>query len=211
MVLYFRKDVFAITRDGLLSLGKRQMIGQGNMAWFLVIGTIPAGLAGLALLDMIDNELRAVEVIFFTTLIFGLLLGWADWRPNKGRPLDSLTWKDALLVGCAQALALIPGTSRSGATITAGLLLGMSRQTASRFSFLLAIPITALASAVKLLEAATSDITVDWTGFLVGGVTAFIMAITAIHFFLKWLNKVGMWPYVLYRIALAGVIYAVLM
>lgn len=211
VVLYFRKDVFAITRDGLLSLGKRQMIGQGNMAWFLVIGTIPAGLAGLALLDMIDNELRAVEVIFFTTLIFGLLLGWADWRPNKGRTLDSLTWKDALLVGCAQALALIPGTSRSGATITAGLLLGMSRQTASRFSFLLAIPITALASAVKLLEAATSDITVDWTGFLVGGVTAFIMAITAIHFFLKWLNKVGMWPYVLYRIALAGVIYAVLM
>jgi undecaprenyl-diphosphatase len=187
------------------------MIGQGNMAWFLVIGTIPAGLAGLALLDMIDNELRAVEVIFFTTLIFGLLLGWADWRPNKGRTLDSLTWKDALLVGCAQALALIPGTSRSGATITAGLLLGMSRQTASRFSFLLAIPITALASAVKLLEAATSDIAVDWTGFLVGGVTAFIMAITAIHFFLKWLNKVGMWPYVLYRIALAGVIYAVLM
>ncbi|MDX5439226.1 MAG: undecaprenyl-diphosphate phosphatase [Alteromonadaceae bacterium] len=211
VVLYFRKDVFAITRDGLLSLSKRQMIGQGNMAWFLVIGTIPAGLAGLALLDMIDNELRAVEVIFFTTLIFGLLLGWADWRPNKGRTLDSLTWKDALLVGCAQALALIPGTSRSGATITAGLLLGMSRQTASRFSFLLAIPITALASAVKLLEAATSDITVDWTGFLVGGVTAFIMAITAIHFFLKWLNKVGMWPYVLYRIALAGVIYAVLM
>ncbi|MDX5335588.1 MAG: undecaprenyl-diphosphate phosphatase, partial [Marinobacter sp.] len=201
VVLYFRKDVFAITRDGLLSLSKRQMIGQGNMAWFLVIGTIPAGLAGLALLDMIDNELRAVEVIFFTTLIFGLLLGWADWRPNKGRTLDSLTWKDALLVGCAQALALIPGTSRSGATITAGLLLGMSRQTASRFSFLLAIPITALASAVKLLEAATSDITVDWTGFLVGGVTAFIMAITAIHFFLKWLNKVGMWPYVLYRIA----------
>ncbi|PSF14688.1 undecaprenyl-diphosphate phosphatase [Marinobacter shengliensis] len=211
VVLYFRKDVFAITRDGLLSLSKRQMIGQGNMAWFLVIGTIPAGLAGLALLDMIDNELRAVEVIFFTTLIFGLLLGWADWRPNKGRTLDSLTWKDALLVGCAQALALIPGTSRSGATITAGLLLGMSRQTASRFSFLLAIPITALASAVKLLEAATSDITVDWTGFLVGGVTAFVMAITAIHFFLKWLNKVGMWPYVLYRIALAGVIYAVLM
>jgi len=211
VVLYFRKDVFCITRDGLSSLAQRRMVGQGNMAWFLVIGTIPAGLAGLALLEMIDNELRAVEIIIFTTIIFGLLLGWADWRPNKGRTLDSLTWKDALLVGCAQALALIPGTSRSGATITAGLLLGMSRQTASRFSFLLAIPITALASAVKLLQAATSDIAVDWTGFLVGGVTAFIMAITAIHFFLKWLNKVGMLPYVLYRLVLAGVIYAVLM
>ncbi|ERS12744.1 UDP-diphosphatase [Marinobacter sp. EN3] len=211
VVLYFRQDVFGITRDGLTSLARRQMVGQGNMAWFLVIGTIPAGLAGLALLDMIDNELRAVEVIFFTTLVFGLLLGWADWRPNQGRTLDDLTWKDAIIVGCAQALSLIPGTSRSGATITAGLFLGMSRQTASRFSFLLAIPITALASAVKLLEAATSEVAVDWSGFLVGGVTSFIMAIIAIHFFLKWLNKVGMWPYVLYRIVLALVIYAVLM
>lgn len=211
VVIYFRRDVFSITRDGLLSLGQRRMIGLGNLAWFLVIGTIPAGLAGLALLDMIDNELRAVEVMFFTTLIFGLLLGWADWRPNKGRTMDSLTWKDAVLVGCAQALALIPGTSRSGATITAGLFLGLSRETASRFSFLLAIPIITLASAVKLLDVASSDVIVDWSGFLVGGVTSFITAITAIHFFMKWLNKVGMWPYVLYRIALAGVIYAVLM
>ena len=211
VLLYFRKDVFGITRDGLISLARRQMVGQGNMAWFLVVGTIPAGLVGLALLDMIDNELRAVEVIFFTTLVFGLLLGWSDWRPNKGRTLHSLTWKDALIVGCAQALSLVPGTSRSGATITAGLFLGMSRQTASRFSFLLAIPITALASAVKLLEAATSEVAVDWFGFLVGGVTSFIMAIIAIHFFLKWLNKVGMSPYVLYRIVLAIVIYAVLM
>ncbi len=211
VVLYFRKDVFAITRDGLLSLGKRRMIGQGNLAWFLVIGTIPAGLAGLALLDMIDNELRAVEVMFFTTLIFGLLLGWADWRPNKGRSMDSLTWKDAVIVGCAQALALIPGTSRSGVTITAGLFLGLSREAASRFSFLLAIPIIVLAGSVKLLEVATSGVIVDWSGFLVGGVTSFLMAITAIHFFLKWLNTIGMWPYVIYRIILAAVIYAVLM
>lgn len=211
VVLYFRNDVLGITRDGLTSLARRQMIGQGRMAWFLVIGTVPAGLAGLALLDLIDNQLRAVEIIFFTTLGFGLLLGWADWRPNRGRTLESLTWKDALLVGCAQAVSLVPGTSRSGATITAGLLLGMSRETASRFSFLLAIPITTLAASVKLLEAATDGAPVDWAGFLVGGVTSFVMAMTAIHFFLKWLNKVGMWPYVIYRILLAGIIYALLM
>ena len=211
VVLYFRKDVFAITHDGLLSLAKRRMIGQGNLAWFLVIGTIPAGLAGLALLDMIDNELRAVEVMFFTTLVFGLLLGLADWLPKKNRTMDSLTWKDAVIVGCAQALALVPGTSRSGVTITAGLFLGLSREAASRFSFLLAIPIITLAGSVKLLEVATSDVIVDWSGFLVGGVTSFLIAITAIHFFLKWLNKIGMWPYVIYRIVLAGVIYAVLM
>lgn len=211
VVMYFRQDVYTLTRDGLLSLAQRRMVGQGHISWFLVIATIPAGLAGLALLDMIDNELRAVEVMFFTTLIFGLLLGLADWRSKKTRTLDSLTWKDALLVGFAQALALIPGTSRSGVTITAGLFLGMTRETASRFSFLMAIPIITLASGVKLLQLAGSDIVVDWSGFLVGGVTSFLIAITAIHFFLKWLNKVGMWPYVIYRIVLAGVIYAVLM
>jgi len=211
VVLYFHHDVLGLTRDGVQSLVRRQFVGRGNQAWFLVIGTIPAGLAGLALLDLIENELRSVNIIFFTTLIFGLLLGWADWRPNRGRTLDSLTWKDALLVGLAQALALVPGTSRSGATITAGLLLGLSREAASRFSFLLAIPITALASAAKLLDVANSEVTVDWSGFLVGGLTSFIMAITAIHFFLKWLNKVGMWPYVIYRLILAVIIYAMLM
>jgi len=211
VVLYFRTDVFNIARDGLVSMARRRVVGQGALALYLVIGTIPAGLAGLALLDIIDNELRAVEIIFATTLFFGLLLGVADWMPKRQRSLDSLNWKDALLVGIAQAIALVPGTSRSGITITAGLFLGMGRETASRFSFLLAIPITALASAVKLLEVAASDVTVDWSAFLVGGVTSFLIAITAIHFFLKWLNKVGMWPYVIYRIILAGVIFAVLM
>ncbi|GGE51730.1 undecaprenyl-diphosphatase [Streptosporangium jomthongense] len=211
VVIYFRTDVFSIARDGLISMGQRRVVGQGALALYLVIGTIPAGLAGLALLDIIDNELRAVEIIFATTLFFGLLLGVADWMPKRQRTLDSLNWKDALLVGIAQAIALVPGTSRSGITITAGLFLGMSRETASRFSFLLAIPITALASAVKLLEVAAADTIVDWGAFLVGTVTSFVIAITAIHFFLKWLNKVGMWPYVIYRVILAGVIYAVLM
>ena len=210
VVLYFRRDVFGIAKDGLISMGQRRLVGQGALALYLVVGTIPAGLAGLALLDMIDNELRGAGVIFITTLVFGLLLGIADWLPRRERTLDSLNWKDALIVGIAQAFALVPGTSRSGVTITAGLFLGMGRQTASRFSFLLAIPIIVLASAVKLLEVATSDVTVDWSGFLLGGVTSFVMAITAIHFFLKWLNKVGMWPYVIYRILLAIVIYAVL-
>ncbi len=211
VVLYFRRDVFGIARDGLVSVGQRKIVGQGALAWYLVIGTIPAGLAGLALLDMIDNELRGASVIFFTTLVFGILLGIADWLPKRQRTMESLNWKDAVIIGIAQAMALVPGTSRSGVTITAGLFLGMSREAASRFSFLLAIPIIVLASGVKLLEVATSDVIVDWSGFLVGGVTSFLMAITAIHFFLKWLNKVGMWPYVIYRILLAGIIYAVLM
>ena len=211
VVLYFRREVFGIARDGLVSVARRRIVGQGALAGDLVIGTIPAGLAGLALLDLIDSVLRSPSVIFATTLLFGLLLGIADWLPKRTRTLDTLSWKDALLVGIAQAMALVPGTSRSGVTITAGLFLGMTRETASRFSFLLSIPIIVLAGSVKLLEAATSDVAVDWSGFLIGGVTSFVMAITAIHFFLKWLDKVGMWPYVIYRIALAAVIYAVLM
>ena len=102
----------------------------------------------------------------------------------------------------------MPGTSRSGATITAGLLLGLTREAASRFSFLLAIPITFLAASVKILEVATDEqAIIDWTAFMIGGLTSFITAMLAIHFFLKWLNLFGMWPYVIYRMILAALIY----
>jgi undecaprenyl-diphosphatase len=211
VVLYFRRDVSSLIKDGFTSVMRRRFIGQGLMTGYLAVGTVPAALAGLLLLDLIDTQLRSIEVIFFTTLIFGLLLGWADWRPSQHRTITTLTWRDALLVGTAQALSLIPGTSRSGITITAGLMLGLSREEAARFSFLLAIPITALAASAKLLEVATGDVAVDWSGFVIGGLTSSIMALTAIHFFLKWLNRFGMWPYVLYRMALAAVIYALLM
>lgn len=211
VVLYFRRDLSILARDGLASLTQRRVIGQGLMAGYLVIGTLPAALTGLILLDLIETRLRSVEIIFVMTLAFGLLLGWADWRPSRERTLASLNWRDALAVGIAQAVSLIPGTSRSGSTITAGLLLGLSREAASRFSFLLAVPITALAAAAKLLDIANSGATPDWRAFLIGGVTSFAMAIMAIHFFLKWLNRFGMWPYVIYRLVLAAVIYLVLM
>ena len=144
VMLYFRRDVGDLTKDSVTSLIQRRFIGQGLMAGYLVIGTVPAALAGLLLLDLIDTQLRSVAIIFFTTLIFGLLLGWADWCPKQSRKITTLTWRDVLLVGAAQALSLVPGTSRSGVTITAGLMLGLSREAAARFSFLLAIPITPL-------------------------------------------------------------------
>ena len=129
----------------------------------------------------------------------------------SGRSLPSITWKDVLLIGCAQALSLIPGTSRSGVTITAALFLGLNREAAARFSFLLAIPITALAGTVKLMEVAQYGTAINWVGFFFGGVTAFITAVATIHFFLKWLNRWGMWPYALYRLGLALVIYVVVL
>lgn len=212
VLLYFRRDVFNLTTDSLAALSRRQHVGQSPLALAVVLGTIPACIAGLLLLDLIDTHLRSVAVIFVTTLVFGILLGFADVTAKAERDLSTLTLKDALLVGLAQAVSLIPGTSRSGATITAGLLLGLTRQAASRFSFLLAIPITFLAASVKLLEVISNDAaSIDWLVFAIGTFTAFITAIAAIHFFLAWLNRFGMWPYVIYRLFLAAAIYWFLM
>ena len=202
VLLYFRRDVMLLVHDGVQSLLQRRRVGQSVLAGAIVLGTIPTGIAGLLLLDVIDTTLRSVQVIFVTTVVFGALLGWADYSDKRTRQIESITWKDALLVGLAQAVSLVPGTSRSGATITAGLMLGLDRRAASRFSFLLAIPITALAASVKLLQVASENIAVDWLAFLIGGVVSFITALTAIHFFLKWLNRFGMWPYVIYRLSL---------
>lgn len=209
VVIYFRKDVGALIYDGIQSMLQRKTVGQSRLAWALVVGTIPTGIAGLLLLDIIDTTLRSVEIIFATTLFYGILLGWADRKGGAGRSVASIGMRDALLIGLAQALSLIPGTSRSGITMTAGLMLGLNREAASRFSFLLAIPITALAAGAKLTEVASVDAPVDWASFLIGGIVSFITAILAIHYFLKWLSRFGMMPYVIYRIALAGLIYAV--
>lgn len=207
VILYFRKDVSELFIDGLRSIAARQHVGQSRLGWAVVVGTIPACIAGILLLDYIDTALRAVGVIITTTVVFALLLAAADRFARGSRTLQDIGFKDAIIVGLAQAVALIPGTSRSGATITAGLFLGLNRESASKFSFFMAIPITAAAALVKLLTIASESIAVDWLGFLVGGIVSFLTAITAIHFFLKWLNAFGMWPYVIYRLVLAVVLY----
>lgn len=208
VILYFRRDVFALTRDGLVSLGRRELVGEGRLALHLLIATLPAALVGLFLLDVIETSLRSVGVIVATTLFFGVLLGWADWRSSRKKAMHQLRLGGVLLIGLAQAISLIPGTSRSGATITAGLFLGLTREAASRFSFLMAIPITGLAAAAKLLEVALEGAAVDWGAFLIGGLVSFATALTAIHYFLRWLNRFGLWPYVIYRLVLGFLLYA---
>lgn len=207
VILYFRKDVATLFWDGLRSIPARRQVGQSHLGWMVVIATIPASLAGWFLLDYVDSVLRAVWVIITTTVVFAILLAAADKWGRGQRQLQDIGIKDALIVGVAQALALIPGTSRSGATITMGLFLGLDRETASKFSFFMAIPITLAAALLKLVSIASEHIAVDWGGFVIGGVASFITATTAIHFFLKWLNEFGMWPYVIYRLLLAGLLY----
>ncbi|MGJ8669309.1 MAG: undecaprenyl-diphosphate phosphatase [Oceanococcus sp.] len=206
VVVYFRKDVLGLCSDSLSAFRQRQHVGQSRLALSLCLGTIPAALVGLLLLDLIENQLRAVVVIFTTTIVFALLLGWADRHGARNRSVEQMIWRDTLIIGLAQALALVPGTSRSGVTITAGLMLGLTRQAASRFSFLLAIPITALAAASKLLALPGSDQVVQWGALFAGGIGSFVVAWMAIHVFLKLLDRFGLWPYVVYRLLLAIVL-----
>lgn len=209
VVWYFRQEVFGMTRDWFASLAKRERVGDSRLAWAVILGTIPAGIAGLLFKGFIEEQMRSPLVIAWATIGFGLLLWWSDVVSRKTpQPRDehSLSWKDILLIGCAQALALIPGTSRSGVTMTAGLLLGLSRSGAARFSFLLSIPIIVLASALSVLDLAEGGVAVDWTAMGLGVVLSAVSAYLCIHFFLKLLERVGMLPFVIYRLILGVVL-----
>jgi undecaprenyl-diphosphatase len=206
---YLRKEIQAIVRDWLASLRQKQAIGDSTLAWGIVVATVPAALAGLILKTLVEQDLRSALIIASTTILFGLLLWWADTRARLERSEHELRWPDYLIIGSAQALALIPGTSRSGITITAGLMRGMTRDAAARFSFLLSIPIILLAGAYSALGLVQSDAPVSWTMLLVGTAVSALSAYLCIHLFLKLLDRVGMFPFVVYRLAL-GVVLLVL-
>jgi len=209
VIVYFRAELGRMADDFTRSLFERRSVGDSRLAWAVLWGTFPVGLAGLAVHSISETLLRSPALIAVTTIGFGLLLGFADTR-HSARTEHQLTWRDVLVVGCAQALALVPGTSRSGITMTAGLLLGLSREGAARFSFLLAIPVTGLAAALKAGELIAQAEPVDWAPFAAGTALSALTAFLCIHFFLKWLTRFGMLPFVLYRLALGAVIFAVL-
>ncbi|WP_006788458.1 undecaprenyl-diphosphate phosphatase [Thiorhodospira sibirica] len=205
VMLYFRRELYAMSAAWLDSVRGRGLSPDARLAWAVLFGTLPAALAGWLLHDLIATHLRSAQVIAVTTIVFALLLGYADWRGKRTRHERSIGWKDVLLIGIAQAFALIPGTSRSGVTITAGLLLGLTRQAAARYSFLLSIPIIALAGGfetLNLLQAPPTE--VDWGAIMLGAVVAGISAYLCIHFFLKLLARIGMLPFVVYRLLLGG-------
>ena len=154
------------------------------------------------------GHLRNPLVIAGATAGFALLLWWADGYGRRRRSLDDFRARDAVVTGLFQVLALIPGTSRSGITITAGLMLGLKREAASRFSFLLAIPVILLASGYELLNIGFSALQVDWTALVTVTAVSFISAYLTIHWFLKLVEWTGMLPYVIYRLFLGAVLIA---
>lgn len=207
VLLYYREDLLRMADRWLRSLAGSPPCEDSRMVWYLGLATVPAGLVGLFAGDFIEAHLRTLPLIATTTLVFGILLGIADRRAEHSGPGRSLGLTVVLLVGLAQALAPLPGVSRSGITMTAALLLGMNRQSSARFSFLLSIPIIASAGLLMIFELVRSDYTVDWfllgVGALVSGITAYL----CIAAFLRLLDRVGFMPFVYYRIGLAGVLY----
>ncbi|CAN0593323.1 unnamed protein product, partial [Ectocarpus sp. 12 AP-2014] len=165
---------------------------------------------GLLLNDFIETELRSGLVIAVSTIGFGLVLWWSDVVGRQTRDLPALTMKDAIVVGLAQALALIPGTSRSGITITAALFLGLKREAAARFSFLLSIPLILAAGLLKTLELTEQGGATDWTAILLGTLVSFVSAVVCIHLFLKFLERLGMMPFVIYRLLLGVLLFVML-
>ena len=203
VLVYFRKDVWQLICDGLGGFKAGQFSEEGRLAWLIVLATIPAGLVGLAFKGFIEEHLRSSAVIATTTIAFGLLLWWADARGERRDDIGKLNWKKALMIGAAQALALIPGTSRSGITMTAGLMLGMKREAAARFSFLMSIPVIALSALLLTLELLDTH-SVPWGSIFLGVILSGISAYLCIHFFLQFISRIGMAPFAIYRLLLGG-------
>jgi len=206
VMVYFRKELLHMTVAGVASLGGRWS-PDAKLAWVVVVGTIPVVVAGLLGKSFIEDSLRSPLVIATTAVVFGLALWWADVAGKRVREESSIGWRDAVVVGIAQAIALIPGTSRSGITITAGLMLGLTREAAARFSFLLSIP-TLIASNVLIgRDLMGNSESIDWGILGVGVVVAGVSAYACINLFIKLLSRTGMLPYVIYRVALGLILF----
>lgn len=207
VVIYFRADLWALSLGGARAVLKREVNDASREITFLAIATIPAVLVGFALNNYMD-ALRTLPVIATTTIVFALLLAYADRRANGAVAPRVATWQVAVMIGLAQAIAPIPGTSRSGITITAGLLLGLSRHAAARFSFLLSIPIILGAALLKTLDLFAANTALDSDLMLLGTGVAAVSAYACITLFLRLVDAVGMLPFVVYRLVLGLILCA---
>lgn len=210
VLVYLRKDVFLISKDCLGVLGGKPNTDNSKLGWLVVLATIPAVIFGYAIDRYLD--LRSAWIIASTTIIFGLLLWYADRASNTDKKMNQLGWQQALIIGFAQVLALIPGTSRSGITMTAALLLGFKREVAAKFSFLLSIPIILAASSLKILDLVTGEATgyTDFSVLVIGVIASFVTALLCIVMFMKFIEQLGFLPFVIYRLLLGTFLFGLL-
>ncbi len=218
VLIYFRADFLALLVEVLRWRPGLPLTPAQRLAFGLALSTVPAAIVGLAMGEAGANLLRHPLTIGFCLVFFGILLGLAD-RRSRGDATSSasadadfvaganavfghMSLRQAALIGCAQALALIPGTSRSGVTMTAGLFLGLTRAAAARYSFLMSAPVMVLASAHGLMELLLSKQQVVWSDFGLGALISALAGVVVIHGFLKIIRRVGVMPFVIYRMIL---------
>ncbi|MBN9200511.1 MAG: undecaprenyl-diphosphate phosphatase [Microbacterium chocolatum] len=212
VVVFFWRDIVRIIGAWFRSLAGKvpRNDPDARMGWLIIIGSLPIVVLGLLFEDQIETTFRSLWVIAVMLIAFGILLGIADYVGAKRRKLDQLTVGHGVVFGFAQALALVPGVSRSGGTITAGLFLGYERAAAARYAFLLAIPAVFGSGFYQLGKRWNQEgpFTLVETG--VATVVAFVVALAVIAFFMSWISKRSFLPFVIYRIALGSVVLVLL-
>ena len=212
VLIYFRRDLAAIAVSwwrSLLSLG-RQTDAEARMGWLILIGTLPIAILGLLFKDAIETTLRNLYITATMLIVFALILWAADRWGSQKRTLKELSWGQGLLFGFAQALALIPGVSRSGGTITAGLIMGFTREAAARYSFLLAVPAVLASGFYQLLRSAEVGSPVGPAQTALATLVAFVVGYVVIVAFMKFVTTRSYLPFVVYRIVLGVIVLALL-
>ncbi len=205
VIIYMRKEISMLTVGFLKHGFNRSQSNESKLAWSVVIATVPIIIVGYLMKDWIALNARTALVMAVTTIGFGLLLWYADVKASLTRKLDSMGFSSAIIIGLSQVLALIPGTSRSGITMTSSLMLGFDRESAAKFSFLLSIPAILGAGLFSTIELIQQTEAVDWMALLYGAGFSFVSAYLCIYLFLNWISRIGMLPFVIYRLTL-GVI-----
>jgi undecaprenyl-diphosphatase len=207
IMVYFRKDIWLLFQALLRKLG-RLPVDEADIAtvYALLLGTVPAAVAGVLLEEYMNTIFRNPLLVALSLLAGSALFIFAEWRYYNSVPQNDLSVRTGLKIGLFQCLALVPGFSRSGAVISGGMLLGLSRSEAARFGFLMAVPLLLGAGAKKLLELITTGADMSWYIIGAGSFTAFVVGLLAIHFMLSFVRRYTLWPFIWYRVALAIVV-----
>ncbi|MBF0195477.1 MAG: undecaprenyl-diphosphate phosphatase [Magnetococcales bacterium] len=212
VIIYFRREIKDLIIGFVCSLQKGGLNNnpQGYLAWAVGFATIPVGIAGLLFKDHIETYLRHPHVVGAASIFFAIFLWLSDRNSSDTKTINKLTWRDAVIIGMGQVFALIPGASRAGMTMTAALFLGYNRESAAKFSFLMAIPVGVLAGGLEFLELINNKPSfAEWSYVAVGFVVAMISAMLVIHWLLDWVKSRNMTVFVVYRILLGAIIFIV--
>lgn len=206
VLIYFRHDLWRIGSTWVRSLVRPELRGQldARMGWYIIVGSLPILVLALIFEDAIDRQLRSLWIIGTTLIVLGIVLGVADRFGGNERGLNKLSLKHAVLMGAAQAAALVPGVSRSGATISMGRALGYERADATRYAFLLAIPAVVGAGVYKLKDVSGSDNPYGWAPTLMATVISFVVGYAAIAWLLRYVSTRSYTPFVVYRVLLGS-------